>query len=66
MDHSPDKIDRARALLIGALALLDEREFLVEAAFVQTALDRIDETIRTRHAELGSACIDTVIPLRKP
>lgn len=45
-DRSLDKIRHAEGLLLEALALLDEREFLVEAAFVQTALDRIRETIK--------------------
>ncbi|MCJ2183424.1 hypothetical protein MTR62_12095 [Novosphingobium sp. 1949] len=45
MDPALTKIARAHALLVEALALLDEREFLVEAAFVQTALDRVGETI---------------------
>lgn len=45
MDQLPNNARRAEQLLTEALGLLDEREYLVEAAFVQTALDRLRETI---------------------
>ncbi len=61
MDTSLGKIVQAQGLLTQALAILDEREFLVEAAFVQSALDRIAETIATFEADPGTA----VAPLHK-
>lgn len=45
MDQLSNNAMRAEQLLVEALGLLDERDYLVEAAFVQTALDRLRETI---------------------
>lgn len=45
--QSPVNIAReAESHLAKALALLDEREFLVDAAFVQSALDRVRDTVK--------------------
>ncbi len=66
MDQTTDKIARAHALLTQALSLLDEREYLVEAAFVQTALDRVTETLATfTPTPDGDGDRDNVVPLRK-
>ncbi|GAM03621.1 hypothetical protein MBENS4_0620 [Novosphingobium sp. MBES04] len=47
-------------MLREALVLLDEREFLVEAAFVQSALDRMSETIAVLHPDLAISPEGTV------
>ncbi|TYC86324.1 hypothetical protein [Novosphingobium sp. BW1] len=60
MDQANDKIARAHGLLREALVLLDEREFLVEAAFVQSALDRMSETITALHPDLAISPEGTV------
>lgn len=65
MDTSHQKIERVHALLVEALTLLDEREFLVEAAFVQTALDRVRETIQSSRPSSGLAGDTTDSPSRK-
>ncbi|MBT0667991.1 hypothetical protein HT136_06375 [Novosphingobium profundi] len=64
MDQTTDKIARAHALLTQALSLLDEREYLVEAAFVQTALDRVTETLAA-FTPTPDGDGDNVVPLRK-
>ncbi len=56
MDQSLDNAVRAERLLLEALCLLDEREFLVEAAFVQTALDRLQQTIAFSPARPERRC----------
>lgn len=47
MNHTIETMRHAERHLMRALALVDSRAFLVDAAFVQAALDRVRETIFT-------------------